>query len=116
MTVCPRVSPKSRSMLVVPLAMPALSVGTLFTATTVIEVTASLKPAPTIRSGTATAAIDRLVAGVADNQRSPIPITAIPATRVQPGLCLSIIRALTGNRTTPMMLRQTKPMEVFSGE
>src|ERR1700712_3966097 len=61
----PRVRPKSRNMLVAPLAMPALEVSTLFTATTVIEVTESLKPTPTMRRGAATAAIDRLVAGVA---------------------------------------------------
>ncbi len=112
----PSVNPKSRSMLVAPLAIPALSVGTLFTATTVIDVTASLKPIPTISSGTATAAMLRFVAGMAASHRSPTAIASIPPASVQPGLYFCSIRALTGNSTTPMTFRHTKPMDVFSGE
>src|SRR3954469_15774142 len=70
----PSVRPKSRSMLVAPLAMPAFEVGTLLTATTVMAVTAVLKPAPTTSRGTAMAAIERLVAGMAASTRSPTPI------------------------------------------
>src|SRR6476469_4427032 len=82
----PRVRPKSRSMLVAPLAMPALDVGTLLTATTVMAVTAVLKPAPTTSSGTAIAAIERLVAGIAARATSPRPISVMPAARTHPGL------------------------------
>ena len=82
----PRVRPKSRSMLVAPLAMPAFGVGTLLTATTVMAVTAVLKPAPTTSRGTAMAAIERLVAGMAASTRSPMPIRAAPAASTQPGV------------------------------
>src|SRR4051794_6920943 len=83
----PRVRPKSRSMLVAPLAMPALSVGTLLTATTVIAVTAVLKPAPTTSSGTAMEAIEGCVAaGRAARATSPIPMSAMPAASTHPGL------------------------------
>src|SRR3954452_10621592 len=79
----PSVRPKSRSMLVAPLAMPAFEVGTLLTATTVIAVTAVLNPAPTTSSGTAMAAIDRFVAGIAARATSPMPIRAMPAASTQ---------------------------------
>src|SRR6476646_5488782 len=82
----PRVRPKSRNMLVAPLSMPALSVGSTDTATTVMEVTASLKPLPTMSNGAATAAMLRFVAGIAASHRSPIAMAPMPTASVQPGL------------------------------
>ena len=111
----PRVRPKSRSMLVAPLAMPAFGVGTLLTATTVMAVTAVLKPAPTTSRGTAMAAIERLVAGMAASTRSPMPIRAAPAASTQPGLKRCNVLVLTGKSATPMMLSRTNPTAVLSG-
>jgi hypothetical protein len=60
MTAGPRVKPKSRSMLVVPLAMPARWFGTVFTATAVTVEMARAKPIPTSASGAAITAMDKL--------------------------------------------------------
>ncbi len=51
MTAGPRVKPKSRSRLVVALAMPARWVGTVLTAVAVIDETVTEKPRPTRPSG-----------------------------------------------------------------
>ena len=111
----PRVNPKSRSMLVDPLAMPARWLGTVFTATVVNDDTASAKPDPTRMSGTMTGASDRFVAGTAASHSAPAPISMHPAPSGHFGLNRSISREVRVTWITAMPFRNKNAMEVFSG-
>ena len=82
----PRPNPRSRSILVVPLAMPARWLGMVLTATAVTEATARANPIPAITSGAAIAASDKFVAGTAASHRSPPPMRANPKPSTHLGL------------------------------
>ena len=78
MTAGPRLNPKSRSLLVVAVAMPARWLGMVLTAMAVTEETAKANPMPASTSGAMIGASDMPGTGTADSHRLPAPIRANP--------------------------------------
>jgi hypothetical protein len=109
------VKPKSRSRLVVALAMPARWIRTVLTATAVTDDTANAKPMPTRASGTISGAIERSETGRVAAQKSPAAISAKPPPSIQRGLTRGSRRELSGSITRVNPWSSTNASEVFSG-
>jgi hypothetical protein len=102
------VKPKSRSVLVAPLAMPSRPSGTALTAAAVTEEMASAKPKPTnARPGT-TGHSEKTVAVRDDSQKSPSAMRANPVASIQRGLTRGSRRIVSGTWATVSPLSSRK--------